>query len=94
MIGVVIRAAHAIDAWLRLHLGRAYTITLGVGLVYGIIASVRGLSHAVGSNTSILKIVGMVLFQLALLINQLGQFHEYRQERLRRRAARKPPPNP
>ncbi len=84
----IISGAHWLDAWLRLHLGRAYTGVLGAGLVLGIIASVNGLSHTVGSRTNILKVLGIVMFQVALLINQLAQFHDYRQERLRQRSVR------
>jgi Zn-dependent protease with chaperone function len=91
MIGFVARGAYRLDAWLRQHLGRPYIALLGVGLVYGIIASVFGLSHAMQSGVSVLKLLAMVLFQLALLINQLGQFHEYRQDRRSRREARRRP---
>jgi len=91
MIRLITRGAHQLDAWLRLHLGRPYTVALGVGLVYGIIASVRGLGQAIHSSTGVLEIAVMVLFQLALLINQLGQFHDYGEERRRRKAARANP---
>jgi hypothetical protein len=88
-IGLV---AHWLDAWLREHMGRAYTATLGVGLVIGIIATLDGLGAAVHSGVSVFKIAGVVLFQTGLLINQLAQFHDYRQERRQRRAARKGKP--
>jgi hypothetical protein len=91
MIGFVARGAHWLDAWLRQHLGRPYLALLGAGLVYGIIASVFSLGHAMHSRASVLKILAMVLFELALLINQLGQFHEYRQDRRSRREARRRP---
>jgi Zn-dependent protease with chaperone function len=82
MIGFVARGAYRLDAWLRQHLGRPYI---------ALIASVFGLSHAMQSGVSVLKLLAMVLFQLALLINQLGQFHEYRQDRRSRREARRRP---
>ena len=97
MIEYIGRGAAWLDAWLREHMGRAYSGVLGVGLVLGIGASFDALSHAMSSGTSIAKLVGMVLFELALLVNQLAQFHEFRQERRQRRAARRgggtaPPP--
>jgi len=90
-IGLVARGAYWLDAWMREHLGRPYFAVLGAGLVYGIIASVFSLSHAMQSSASVVKILAMVLFQLALLINQLAQFHGYRQERRSRREARRGP---
>jgi len=54
-----------------------------------IVASLRGLGHAMGSSPDILKIAGLVAFQLILLVNQLAQFHDYRQEAKARRAARR-----
>jgi len=74
---------------MREHLGRSYTAILGAGLVLSIISTLHGLGQAIGSSTSVLKIFAVVLFQLALLINQLGQFHDYRQERRLRREARR-----
>ncbi|HEY5071457.1 MAG TPA: hypothetical protein VII63_05435 [Caulobacteraceae bacterium] len=85
MIGLITRGADRLDAWLHLHLGRTYTVILGAGLVFGIIASLRGLGQAMGSGTSVVRIVATVVFQLALLVNQLAQFHHYRQERRARR---------
>jgi hypothetical protein len=88
MIGRIIVGAHWLDAWLQVHLGRPYRVVLAVGLVVGISASIHDLSRSVSSSTNILKIVGMVLFQLALLINQLAQFHEHRQRRRARKHAK------
>ena len=89
MNGYVTGAAHWLDAWLREHMGRAYAGILGLGLGLGIATNIQSLSHAMGSGVNILKIGGMVLFELVLLVNQLAQLHEYRQERRQRRAARK-----
>ena len=88
MIGRLIVGAHWLDAWLQVHLGRPYTVVLAIGLVVGISASIHDLSRSVASSTNILKIVGMVLFQLALLINQLAQLHEHRERRRARRNAK------
>ncbi|HZK98430.1 MAG TPA: hypothetical protein VFC47_00895 [Caulobacteraceae bacterium] len=88
MIRLIIHGAHWLDTWLRDHLGRAYTATLGAGLVIGIIATVHGLASSFATTTNVLKIIAVAAFQLALLINQLAQFHEYREDRLRRREER------
>ncbi|MBS0412166.1 MAG: hypothetical protein JSR86_19755 [Proteobacteria bacterium] len=85
MIETVLKASSALDAWLREHLGRPYLAALGVGLVLGIIATVQQLVEDIGSD-SVLKLSLFVVFQAALLVNQLAQFHDYRQERRQRRA--------
>ena len=89
MIREIMRLAHRIDAWLRDHVGRPYTVILAIGLVYGIVASVRTLIHDAETRLDVFKLVVAVLFQIALLINQLAQFHEYREERAARRARRR-----
>lgn len=87
MIETVLKASSALDAWLREHLGRPYLAALGVGLVLGIIATVRDLVDDIGSE-SVLKLLLFVVFQAALLVNQLAQFHDYRRERQERKAAK------
>jgi hypothetical protein len=87
MIETVLKASSALDAWLREHLGRPYLAALGVGLVLGIIATVRELVDDIGSE-SVLKLLLFVAFQAALLVNQLAQFHDYRRERQERKAAK------
>ena len=67
---------------------RPYTVILAIGLVYGIAASVRALIHDAETRLDVFKVVVAVLFQLALLINQLAQFHEYRRAREARKAER------
>ena len=89
MIHTITRIAHSIDAWLRDRVGRPYTVILAIGLVYGIIASVKSLVHEAETRFDAFKLVVAVLFQLALLINQLAQFHDYRQARLARKAGRR-----
>jgi hypothetical protein len=89
MISFITEGAHRLDGWLRERLGRSYSAILGAGLVLGIISTLHGLGQEVGSGANILKIVGIVLFQLVLLINQLSQFFEYRQERRVRREERR-----
>jgi hypothetical protein len=90
MIKRLLLAAYHLDAWLHEHLGRPYTAILGIGLVFGIIDGVRGLTAAMADGAGDgIKVMAMVVFQVALLINQLGQFHEYRQLREARRAAKR-----
>jgi hypothetical protein len=72
MIETVGAAATWIDAWLREHVGRAYSGILGVGLVLGLIASFGELAKEFGSGASILKLAALVVFQLVLLVNQLA----------------------
>jgi hypothetical protein len=89
VIREIVKGAHALDHWLKLRVGRIYTGLLVIGLVGGIIASVNGLSQAVHSERGLAATAGIVVFQLALLINQLAQFHEYREAvRIRRESRR------
>jgi len=85
VIRELIRGASWLDAWLRENLGRPYTVLLGVGLVAGISASLSGLGAEFRSGQGLVRIAVTVLFQLALLINQLAQFHEHQEQRRLRR---------
>ena len=88
MIRELAAGAHWLDHWLKIHLGRPYTAILTIGLVTSIVATVRGLEHSIAS-TAGLAVVGSIAFQVALLINQLSQFHDYREAiRIRREARR------
>ncbi|HUZ14103.1 MAG TPA: hypothetical protein VMU93_14800 [Caulobacteraceae bacterium] len=82
--------AHRLDHWLKLRVGRPYTAILAFGLVVGVGASLRTLEQAVGSARSLAALGGVVVFQLALLVNQLAQLHEYREAaRIRREERRR-----
>jgi len=90
MLTRLTRHAHWLDLWLRKHLGRPYETILAIGLVLSIGASVTNLSEAIGAGGAdmkgdIAKIVGVVIFQAALLINQLAQLDKHRARRRRRR---------
>jgi hypothetical protein len=89
MIRELTGAAHALDHWLKINLGRPYTAILTAGLVLSIIATVRGLQQSLGSTGGAVTIAATVAFQFGLLINQLSQFHEYREARRSRREARR-----
>src|SRR5277367_2036514 len=90
MLSKLTRYAHWLDLWLRKHLGRPYETILAIGLVLSIGASVTNLSQIVGAGGAgmkgdIAKTAGIVIFQAALLINQLAQLDEHRARRRRRR---------
>jgi hypothetical protein len=90
MLTKLTRYAHWLDLWLRRHLGRPYETILAIGLILSIGASVNSLSQIVGAGGAgmkgdIAKIAGIVVFQAALLVNQLAQLDEHRARRRRRR---------
>jgi hypothetical protein len=89
MIREIAEGAYRLDHWLKLRIGRLYTTVLSIGLVGGIIASARTLFHTVGSPQNLAALAVTVVFQVALLINQLGQLHEYREAIRARREARR-----
>jgi hypothetical protein len=89
MLTNLTRYARWLDLWLRRRLGRPYETILAIGLGLSIAASVNNLSQIIGAGGvgmkgDIAKIVGIVIFQAALLINQLAQLDEHRARRRRR----------
>jgi len=85
----LLEGAYRLDAWLKERVGRPYTAILGVGLTLSIAATTQNLSDAIEHGRSPVVLAGTVVFEVALLINQLAQFHEYREHvRARRRKAR------
>jgi|SRR5579862_4382375 len=94
MLNQLIRDAHSLDAWLHEHF-RLYTFLLGCGLVIAIINSIATLGHTLSSNGTehgdhSLKILVMLAFQAALLVNQVAQLHEHRQRRHSRKTKAEP----
>jgi len=86
--------AYALDQWLKAHIGRPYTIILGVSLAAGIAATAGNLTQLLGRSVvpSIPTVAGLLatgVVQAALLINQLAQLHEYRRYVRERRAVRR-----
>jgi len=69
--------------------GTPYRVLLSVGLVASISATGEALAKSIHSTTNIALTVGTVLFQTALLINQLAQLHQRRRARVRRQAMRR-----
>jgi hypothetical protein len=83
MLSRLARAAHEYDEWLHQHVGRAYVAVLGWGLVASILGSLSVLGHALSKGRSSLPTLFILVFQTALLINQLAQWHELKQRRRR-----------
>ena len=82
--------AWRLDRLLNRRIGAAYRVVLSIGLGVSIAASWNSLVTTFHSATNVLVIVATVVFQAALLVNQLAQVHQRRRARLRRQALRKP----
>jgi hypothetical protein len=87
MLNRLARAAHQLDEWLHQNAGRAYVAILGWGLVASIIGSLRLLGHALSTGGTGLSPLIVLVFQTALLINQLAQWHDLQERRRRRKEA-------
>lgn len=90
MLSRLTRYAHWLDLWLHKHIGRPYEFILSIGLGLSIVASATTLGQIVATGGGALqgdlvKTIGIVIFQVALLINQLAQLDERRARRRRRR---------
>jgi hypothetical protein len=82
VVAALARNAHILDEWLHENFGRAYYAIL----VWGLVASILGGLSTLGRALSSFGIITLV-FQGALLVNQLAQWHELR-ERRRSKAVR------
>ena len=89
MIGLTLDGAHWLDAWLKAHLGRLYNGVLGLGLGLGLSAAITSLQKELGEGAGVWKVAGLIVFQLLLLLNQLAQLREFRDDIRRRRQARR-----
>jgi hypothetical protein len=87
MLKHLARAAAELDEWLHQHVGRAYVAILGWGLVVSIIGSLGVLGHALASGGTGLSPLAILVFQSALLVNQLAQWHDLQERRRRRKEA-------
>ena len=90
MLSYVTRRAHWLDLWLHRRLGRPYNALLIFALGLSMSATIRTLVGVVaagerGFAADAIKTTAIVLFQLALLINQLAQLDEHRARRRRLR---------
>ena len=89
LLGRITALAHRFDQWLLTRVGRPYNIALGSGLVLSIVATAKGLFATVITPGNVIVAVAAVVFELALLINQLSQLHSFREAVRRRRAERR-----
>ena len=87
--------AHELDEWLHQNVGRAYIAILGWGLVASMLASLKVLGNALSGGKSGIIPALVLVFQSALLVNQLAQWHDLRERRRRhKQAALTPAPKP
>jgi hypothetical protein len=80
MIRNLAQLAYRLDEWLQTKLGRPYNALLGIGLVLGLIHQFQDLpkDFTRGGGVSTLLIAAM---DVALLVNQAGQFHQHMERR-------------
>jgi hypothetical protein len=72
--------AYHLDEWLQKNLGRRYNTFLGAGLVLGLVHQIQDLPKDFAHGGGISTIL-VALMDVALLINQAGQFHEHLERR-------------
>jgi hypothetical protein len=80
MIRKLAQLAYHLDEWLQKNLGRRYNTFLGVGLVLGLLHQFQDLPKEFAHGGGISTILVAVM-DVALLINQAGQFHEHLERR-------------
>jgi hypothetical protein len=85
--------AWRLDQWMKVHIGRTYTIILTVGLVASVSANVRQVEAAISHAGNLAVIALTVALDLILIVNQIAQLHEYRQARRERKAERNARPS-
>jgi hypothetical protein len=88
MFSAAIRWADWLDTWLKANVGWPYNTLLGIALGTGIVAAVNQIQHELASPKNLALLGVTLVFQVALLINQLAQLHNFREERRARREAR------
>jgi hypothetical protein len=76
--------AHRLDAWLKANVGRPYTAILSIGLIIAMVDGVGKLSEKLSEggelfSSHVLTYGVSLVFQLALFINLLAQWHEHRE---------------
>lgn len=89
MLGIVLRWASWLDAWLKDRVGWPYNTLLTVALGLGISTTVKTISTAIFSPKAFASLGLALAFQVVLLINQLAQLQQSREERRARREARR-----
>jgi hypothetical protein len=88
MIQEILRPAYWLDEWLDTRLGQPYRVVLGVGLVIGIVQSLRDFPEKLGSGRGIVGEILTLLLFAALLINQLAELYKRVHAHRERRAGR------
>ncbi|THD58845.1 hypothetical protein [Phenylobacterium sp.] len=81
MIMNLARAAYRLDEWLQEKFGRPYNLFLGIGLVLGIIHQVQSVPKDLASPSGLVGTVLIGAMDVALLINQGGQFFQHVERR-------------
>jgi len=94
MLSLLLRRAHWLDLWLHRRLGRPYNAILVFALGLSITATINALAAAIEAGeknfaATAVRTAATVVFQLALLINQLAQLDEHRARRRRQRQRRR-----
>jgi hypothetical protein len=90
MILQISRWAHDLDAWLQSRIGRPYNVLLTIGLVAEIVGRVRHLPELVTSASGELRLVFVIVLEMALLIHQVGLISHVVEPRAR--TGESPPP--
>ncbi len=80
MIRNLAQLAYHLDEWLQEKLGRPYNALLGIGIVLGLIHQIGDLPKDFGAHGSSTTLF-YVAMDIALLINQAGQFHQHMERR-------------
>lgn len=88
MFRLIIKTAHRLDHALQERLGRPYRAILSVGLIIEIVRRISELPAEVHLSRGLIEVVLVVLMNLALLINQLGEMSQRMDARAARRAAK------
>jgi hypothetical protein len=79
MLRWLIKFCLGIDTWLQERLGRPYNLVLGIGLIIEIVRRMAELPHHMESATHVIGVVLVVVFELGLLIHQIGALdHHFR----------------
>ena len=87
MLKRIALTAHELDAWLHSQHPGLYGGILRWGLVVSILGSLSTLRHAIDTDSVGVGSIVPLVFQAALLINQLAQWHELNERRRLRRGA-------
>lgn len=81
MIRNLAQLAYHLDEWLQEKLGRPYNALLGVGIVLGLFHQIGDLPKDFSAHGLGFGALFFVVMNLALLINQAGQFHQHMERR-------------